>query len=154
MNAAELYCVLVEPVVEPLTGDLADPRVVVLLAIDAIGVEFVGEIRIGVCVCRRGEHQSWRDCRGSDRGETCTFHVPTYLIGPVGWSSARPPAPTLTGVSAGRWGGVGHGEGFGRVRTFWGHQNHRPISAAIDGVMNDRITRVSNNRPRPIVVPT
>jgi len=42
----------------------------------------------------------------------------------------------------------------GRVRTFWGHQNHRPIIAAIDGVMNDRITNVSNNKPRPIVEPT
>ena len=50
-------------------------------------------------------------------------------------------------------GGVGHGEGFGRVRTFWGHQNHRPSSAAIDGVMNDRTIRVSNNRPMPIVEP-
>ena len=34
-----------------------------------------------------------------------------------------------------------------------GHQNQRPSSAAIDGVMNDRTTRVSNSRPRPMVVP-
>ncbi|KMO69683.1 hypothetical protein MCHUDSM44219_05484 [Mycolicibacterium chubuense] len=42
----------------------------------------------------------------------------------------------------------------GRARTFCGHQNQRPISAAIDGVMNDRITSVSTSRPSPMVVPT
>lgn len=41
----------------------------------------------------------------------------------------------------------------GRGRTFSGHQNHRPIRAAIDGVMNDRTIRVSNSSPSPIVVP-
>ena len=35
-----------------------------------------------------------------------------------------------------------------------GHQNQGPIIAAIDGVMNERITSVSNSKPRPIVVPT
>ena len=44
-------------------------------------------------------------------------------------------------------------------RTAWvltrcGHQNQRPNSAAMDGVMNDRITSVSNNRPIAMVVPT
>ena len=29
-----------------------------------------------------------------------------------------------------------------------GHQNHRPSSAAIDGVRNERTTSVSNSRPR------
>ena len=42
----------------------------------------------------------------------------------------------------------------GRGRTACGHQNHRPSSAAIDGVMNERTTKVSNNRPRPMVVPS
>jgi hypothetical protein len=42
----------------------------------------------------------------------------------------------------------------GRGRTLIGHQNQRPSSAAMDGVMNERTTNVSNNRPRPIVVPT
>ena len=51
-------------------------------------------------------------------------------------------------------GGSGHGDGSGRCRTRCGHQNHLPISAAIDGVMNDRITSVSNSRPSAIVVPT
>jgi hypothetical protein len=49
--------------------------------------------------------------------------------------------------------GFGHSTGLGLVRTFCGHQNHRPISAAIDGVINDRMTKVSNNNPKPIVVP-
>ena len=43
--------------------------------------------------------------------------------------------------------------GAGRARTTRGHQNQRPSSAAIDGVMNARITKVSNNRPIPMVVP-
>ena len=42
----------------------------------------------------------------------------------------------------------------GRVRTFSGHQNQRPKSAATDGVMNDRTTKVSNSYPIPMVVPT
>ncbi|SIK46170.1 Uncharacterised protein [Mycobacteroides abscessus subsp. abscessus] len=46
------------------------------------------------------------------------------------------------------------GGGSGRVRTFSGHQNQRPRMVAMAGVMNDRTTRVSNSRPRPIVVPT
>ena len=49
---------------------------------------------------------------------------------------------------------LGHGTGRGRVRTCCGHQNQRPSSAAIDGVMNDRITSVSKINPMPIVVPT
>lgn len=48
----------------------------------------------------------------------------------------------------------GQGEGSGRWRTRCGHQNHLPISAAIDGVMKARITSVSNSRPNPMVVPT
>ena len=42
----------------------------------------------------------------------------------------------------------------GRVCTRCGHQNQRPRSAAIDGVMNERTISVSNSRPSPIVVPT
>jgi hypothetical protein len=42
----------------------------------------------------------------------------------------------------------------GRGRTLIGHQNQRPSSAAMDGVMNERTTSVSNSRPGPIVVPT
>ena len=42
----------------------------------------------------------------------------------------------------------------GRGRTRCGHQNQRPSSAAIDGVMNERTIRVSNSRPSAIVVPT
>jgi hypothetical protein len=34
-----------------------------------------------------------------------------------------------------------------------GHQNQRPSSVAMDGVMKDRTISVSNIRPRPIVVP-
>ena len=41
----------------------------------------------------------------------------------------------------------------GRGRTRCGHQNQRPSSAAIDGVMNDRTISVSNSRPIAIVVP-
>ena len=40
----------------------------------------------------------------------------------------------------------------GRTRTRFGHQNQRPITAMIDGVMSDRTTKVSNRRPMPIVV--
>lgn len=40
----------------------------------------------------------------------------------------------------------------GRGRTFCGHQNQRPSSAAIDGVISERTINVSNSRPRPIVV--
>jgi hypothetical protein len=39
------------------------------------------------------------------------------------------------------------------VRTSVGHQNQRPISAATEGIMNDRTINVSNSRPRAIVVP-
>src|SRR5947209_4807167 len=42
----------------------------------------------------------------------------------------------------------------GRGRTLIGHQNQRPSSAAMEGVMNERTTNVSNSRPKPIVVPT
>jgi hypothetical protein len=42
----------------------------------------------------------------------------------------------------------------GRGRTFCGHQNQRPSSAVMDGIMNARTTNVSNTRPRPMVVPT
>jgi hypothetical protein len=42
----------------------------------------------------------------------------------------------------------------GRGRTCCGHQNQRPSSAAMDGIMNARTTNVSNTRPRPMVVPT
>jgi len=41
----------------------------------------------------------------------------------------------------------------GRRRTLCGHQNQRPRSAAMDGVMNERTISVSNNSPRPMVVP-
>ena len=53
-------------------------------------------------------------------------------------------------------GGVGSGQGCGtgRGRTTCGHQNHRPSSAAMAGVMNERTIRVSNNRPSAIVLPT
>ena len=47
-----------------------------------------------------------------------------------------------------------HDSGTGRCRTTCGHQNQRPSSAAMDGVMKDLITRVSNNRPMAIVEPT
>src|ERR1700760_1689093 len=50
--------------------------------------------------------------------------------------------------------GLGHGEGTGRCRTICGHQNHLPSNAAMDGVINDRTTSVSNSNPRPMVVPT
>jgi len=50
--------------------------------------------------------------------------------------------------------GAGHGDGFGRCRTTCGHQNHLPISAAMDGVISDRTIRVSKSRPSPMVVPT
>src|SRR6201987_882912 len=42
----------------------------------------------------------------------------------------------------------------GRGRTLIGHQNQRPSSAAMDGVMNDLTIRVSNKRPSPMGVPT
>src|SRR5258708_33287289 len=59
-----LVGVLVDSVVQPLTGDLADPRVVVLLAIDPVRMEFVGEIHIWVGVCRCGKPQHGRSrCR-------------------------------------------------------------------------------------------
>ena len=51
-------------------------------------------------------------------------------------------------------GGFGHGMGLGRFRTRCGHQNHLPISAAIDGVMNGANDQCIDNRPRPMVVPT
>ena len=38
-------------------------------------------------------------------------------------------------------------------RTFWGHQNQRPSSAAMDGVMNDRTINVSDSGPNPMVLP-
>jgi hypothetical protein len=41
----------------------------------------------------------------------------------------------------------------GRGRTRCGHQNQRPRSAATDGVMKERTISVSNNSPRPMVVP-
>src|SRR6185312_11077748 len=42
----------------------------------------------------------------------------------------------------------------GRGRTTSGHQNQRPSSAAMVGVMNERTIKVSNISPRPMVVPT
>lgn len=42
----------------------------------------------------------------------------------------------------------------GRALTRIGHQNHRPSSAAIAGVMKERTTSVSKSKPKPIVVPT
>jgi hypothetical protein len=42
----------------------------------------------------------------------------------------------------------------GLVRTRCGHQNQRLISAAIDGVMKERTTSVSNSRTIPMVLPT
>jgi hypothetical protein len=42
----------------------------------------------------------------------------------------------------------------GRGRTLIGHQNQRPSRAAMEGVMNERTTNVSNIRPGPMVVPT
>src|SRR3954452_2052619 len=77
-----------------------------------------------------------------------------YLMGPVGFSSVVPPELTLLKDSVASCRGDGHGTGLGRIRTICGHQNHGPIIAAIDGVMNDRITSVSKSRPSPIVVPT
>ena len=62
--------------------------------------------------------------------------------------------PRARGATAAGAAGVGHGDGTGRVRIRCGHQNQRPSSAAIDGVMNDRITSVTKIRPMPMVVPT
>src|SRR5262249_19772239 len=59
--------------------------------------------------------------------------------------------PAKAGMGSGR-GAVGVGNGLARTRC--GHQNQRPISAAIDGVMKERTTSVSNSRPRPMVLPT
>src|SRR5882724_5352460 len=42
-------------VVEPLTGDLSDPRVVILAPVYAIRVEFVREIGVRIGMRRRGE---------------------------------------------------------------------------------------------------
>ena len=50
--------------------------------------------------------------------------------------------------------GAAFNAGSGRERTLSGHQNQRPSSAAVAGTMNDRTTRVSNNSPRPMVVPS
>lgn len=48
-----------------------------------------------------------------------------------------------------------HGFSASRFRGgVWGHQNQRPSSAAIAGVMNERTIRVSNSRPNAMVVPT
>ena len=44
--------------------------------------------------------------------------------------------------------------GTGLVRMRCGHQNQRPSRAAIEGVMKERTTRVSNSRPIPMVLPT
>lgn len=43
--------------------------------------------------------------------------------------------------------------GIGRGPFGNGHQNHRPSSPARDGVINERTMSVSNNRPRPMVLP-
>src|ERR1700710_1926109 len=69
-------------------------------------------------------------------------------------SGLSPCHATGTGWGSVAGGGDGHGAGTGRCRTIVGHQNHFPRSAAMDGVINERTTRVSNSRPRPIVVPT
>jgi hypothetical protein len=61
--------VLVDPVVQPLTGDLADPRVVVLLPVDPVRVEFVREIHIWIGMCRRGSDQRSCDGRKHDWSE-------------------------------------------------------------------------------------
>src|SRR5258708_26327248 len=50
-----LVGVQVGAVVQPLTRDLADPRVVVLRPVDPVRVEFVREIHIWVGVCGRGK---------------------------------------------------------------------------------------------------
>ena len=57
-------------------------------------------------------------------------------------------------AASGFWAGVGQGAGLGRCRTRCGHQNHLPISAAMDGVISERTIKVSKSNPRPIVVPT
>lgn len=67
--------------------------------------------------------------------------------GRAGIAGRRRSSPAMTGATA-------RGACAGCSRTFNGHQNHRPSSAAIDGIMNERTIRVSNSRPSPIVVPT
>src|SRR5271163_5320968 len=46
--------VLVNAVAQPLTDDLADPRVIVRRAVDAVGVKFVREVHVRISVRRRG----------------------------------------------------------------------------------------------------
>src|SRR5882672_2256743 len=50
-------------VVQPLTGDLSDPRVVILPPVNAIRMEFIREIGVRIGMRRRGE----RNRRSDDR---------------------------------------------------------------------------------------
>src|SRR6478752_41160 len=57
-----------------------DPGVVVFLAVDPVGVQFAGEIGVGVGMCRRGERQTRCYCCDSEDG---SLHVVTPAAGSV-----------------------------------------------------------------------
>ena len=72
-----LVRVRVEAVVQPLAGDLGDPGVVVLLAVDAVDVQFVGEIGVGVGMCGRGEQRA-TDAIAADSEASYYLSLPSF----------------------------------------------------------------------------
>src|SRR5262245_5592485 len=114
-------------------------RLVTLLAVDPVPVQPIREIRVGIgpggprdCKCRDHDDDPENKPCERDLDVLCTPHAEA----PVGNAG--------TGDVAVR---------SGRLRTRNGHQNQRPRIAAIDGVINERTTKVSNSSPSPIVVP-
>src|ERR1700733_7651891 len=91
--------------------------------------------------------QNWRH-HPYDLPGFCASMVPSCPDRPVGGGGSNRARPIGRGP-------VGRSNALaGRGRTCCGHQNQRPSSAAMDGVMNARTTSVSNSRPRPMVIPT
>src|SRR5271156_2850613 len=141
---------VVYAVSESLTGDLGQPRVVVAGPVNAVAMKLVGEIGIHVGVRRGGQRDRSRchRCQSSQllaQSHCCPSRlIPCIPSGSVvavsSAAGAREGVPTAAGGAAWVW-------------TRRGHQNQRPSSAAMDGVMKERTTRVSKSSPSMMVEP-
>src|SRR5579875_95447 len=94
--------VRVDAVAEPPAGDLGDVRVVIVRTVNAVAVDLVIEVRVGVGMCRRG--QADRNGNGGDRGKPRYIHGldatahPLAAIPSGATNSTAPPAHRIASL--------------------------------------------------------
>ena len=116
--------VRIHTAVQAFTGDLGDPRVVILLTVDAEGVQLPGEIGIDIGVCgRRQQHRRRRNPGQRPALRSTAVHLPRLALGtftPSDSVAGPHPLRERGGIAGGRVespGGVGVTAPAGATRT-------------------------------------